>query len=103
MKPRCRQSVRRRERIEFMTYIAKQPATKIETVTRVAILCAFGLAGIQAADIPYSFSCDKSGGFLPNPGQQQRVGYITDFNVTQGSGVRAALQTDLKVFVPFYP
>jgi hypothetical protein len=50
------------------------------------------------ASIPYDYECDKDSGFLPNPNQSQRAGYVTALN---GLGSTMALNKDLTVFVPY--
>jgi hypothetical protein len=52
------------------------------------------------ASIPYEFACDKGAGFLPDPNQHNRVGYITHplgFNSTAPK----TLTPDLQVFAPY--
>jgi hypothetical protein len=53
---------------------------------------------VRAASIPYEYACDKSSGFVPNPNEHKRVGYLTDFS---GLGLTTALSRDLTVYTPY--
>jgi hypothetical protein len=52
------------------------------------------------ASIPYEFECDKNGGFLPDPNEHKRVGYITALSGFSTSG-SITFANDLKVFSPW--
>jgi len=49
------------------------------------------------ATIPFSYECVREAGFLPNPNQHNRVGYVTALN---GFGIRTAFTPDLAVHSP---
>lgn len=54
------------------------------------------------APIPFEFACDMTTGFLPEPREQKRVGYLTDFNgLDVGFGPSNSLAKDLQVFFPY--
>jgi hypothetical protein len=53
---------------------------------------------ILSATIPFSFECSRESGFVMDPNEHKRVGYITDFN-----GLGLTLQKDLQVSLPFKP
>jgi hypothetical protein len=48
--------------------------------------------------VPYNFDCVKEAGFIMDPNEHKRVGYVTSLD---GFGLQSALTKDLKVFVPF--
>jgi len=52
------------------------------------------------ASVPYEYECDKSAGFLPDPNEHKRVGYLTSL---AGFGMNAQLvfKADLTVFTPW--
>jgi hypothetical protein len=53
----------------------------------------------RAASVPYEFECDRTTGFLPDPNQHKRVGYITALS---GFGTPAlAMKQDLQVYTPW--
>jgi hypothetical protein len=74
--------------------------------TRRQILMAGAAAGAAmllprvagAASVPYEFECDRNAGFLPDPNEHKRVGYITDLS---GFGMTGGLVGDLTVFTPW--
>ena len=49
------------------------------------------------ASIPFEYECDKSAGFVMDPNQHRRVGYVTSLD---GFGLPVRLATDLRVTVP---
>jgi hypothetical protein len=49
------------------------------------------------ATVPFNFECDKDYGFMPDPNEHQRVGYVTAF---AGLGLPRALSADLTVINP---
>jgi hypothetical protein len=51
------------------------------------------------ASVPYVFECDKSSGFVMDPNEHKRVGYVTSL---KGFGLAEALAPDLKVSIPFH-
>jgi len=63
-------------------------ALLLPTVPRVA----------HAATVPFSFECDRQSGFVMDPNQHKRVGFLTDFG---GIGLGAPLARDLQVAVPW--
>jgi len=53
---------------------------------------------ITMAAIPFSFECDWQSGFVMDPNEQKRVGYLTDF---EGLGLSAPLVKDLTISLPY--
>jgi hypothetical protein len=49
------------------------------------------------ATVPFDFACDMSYGFVPDPNEHERVGYVTAF---AGLGTAEALRADLTVTSP---
>jgi len=51
-------------------------------------------------DVPYEFECDKPSGFMPNPNEHKRTGYVT---ALKGFGQSAPIvfKADLTVFSPY--
>jgi hypothetical protein len=49
------------------------------------------------ATVPFDYDCDMSYAFVPDPNQQERVGYVTAF---AGLGLAQALKADLTVTNP---
>ena len=49
------------------------------------------------ATVPFIFECDKASGFVMDPNDHRRVGYITDFH---GLGMTTPLAKDLAIFFP---
>jgi hypothetical protein len=47
--------------------------------------------------VAYNYACDLAYGFIQNPNEHQRVGYITEF---EGLGLSQALKADLTVTNP---
>jgi hypothetical protein len=52
------------------------------------------------ASVPYEFECDKNGGFLPDPNEHKRVGYVTALSGFSTSG-SIVFDPDLQVFSPW--
>jgi hypothetical protein len=52
------------------------------------------------ASVPYEFECDKNGGFLPDPNEHKRVGYVTALSGFSTSG-SIKFKADLQVFSPW--
>src|SRR5208337_4771451 len=50
------------------------------------------------ASIPFEFECNKEAGFVMDPNEHWRLGYVTSLF---GFGLEAPLATDLQVSVPF--
>jgi hypothetical protein len=50
------------------------------------------------ASVPYEFDCDKEFGFLPDPNEHKRVGYITSL---AGFNAAGSFKPDLQVFIPW--
>jgi hypothetical protein len=49
------------------------------------------------ASVPFNYACDMTDGFIPDPNEHQRVGYVTAF---AGLGLPQALNADLTVTNP---
>jgi len=49
------------------------------------------------ASVPFVFECDQSSGFVMDPNEPRRVGYITDFH---GLGMSAPLPKDITISLP---
>ncbi len=85
------------------------PASWLERQLRIlktfapALVCLaagtlfFTVTKSTAASIAVSLDCDRASGFLPDPNQHKRVGYITSLD---GFGLHSALTSDLKVVLP---
>ena len=52
------------------------------------------------ATVPFSFECSKDAGFVMDPNEHKRVGYVVALEVL---GIEAALKTDLRVTMPLDP
>lgn len=50
------------------------------------------------ASVPFEFVCNMASGFVTDPNQHQRIGYVTSLG---GLGMAAPLSTDLQVPVPW--
>jgi hypothetical protein len=50
------------------------------------------------ASIPFEYECSKEGGFVMDPNEHKRIGYIISLN---GFGLPATLSPDLTVCVPY--
>jgi hypothetical protein len=74
--------------------------------TRRQVLMAGAAAGaamllprvVRAADIAFTYDCDRGSAFIMDPNQHKRFGYVTEFN---GLGLTNALAKDLTVIVPW--
>ena len=52
------------------------------------------------ASVPYEYACDEPSGFMPNPNEHKRVGYITALSgFGQGSPIQ--FKQDLQVYTPW--
>ena len=68
--------------------------------------CALGAIAVSlvaspaatAATVPYAYDMDKEAGFVMDPNEHKRVGYVTALQF--GSGTGSVLATDLKVADP---
>ena len=67
---------------------------------RVGGLLFIALGVLTPATVPFSYDCSKESGFVMDPNEHKRVGYVTDLT---GLGLTAALTKDLTVNLPFKP
>lgn len=51
------------------------------------------------ASVPYEYECDKNGGFLPDPNEHKRVGYITHLEGFSQTAI--VFDANLNVFTPW--
>jgi hypothetical protein len=62
------------------------------------LLIALGV--LWAASIPFAYECSKEAGFIMDPNDHKRIGYVTELD---GIGLTQPLSQDLQVNLPFKP